>query len=62
MATKDAKEPQNNTGATHDPKADGKAADTDIDWVMAVNVECLCRPKHEHREEIGTRDKCNDKS
>ena len=61
MAPEYAKKPQNNACAGQNRKANGDTADTYTDRVMAVNIEGLCRPEHDHREEVGTRNEGDNK-
>ncbi len=53
MAAEDAEEPEDYARACEDRKANGDAADTDADGVVAVDVEGLSGPEHNHTEEVG---------
>jgi hypothetical protein len=61
MTLKDTKEPQGYASASQDAKGDGKASDANLDRVVAVDIERLCRPEHDDRDEIGTGNKRDDK-
>lgn len=47
---------KHNASTSHDTKTNSETADADINRVMAVDIERLGWPEHNHREEIGTGD------
>ena len=61
MSSEYAEKPKDNTCTRQDAEADGESSNTNPDWIVAVNVECLSWPKHKDRKEIGARDKGNHK-
>lgn len=61
-SAEDGEQPKNDAGPDENGKADGHSAESDAEWVVAVNVEGLGGPEEQHREEIGTRDKGDYKS
>lgn len=56
VSTEHTQQHKHNTSTGQNTKTDGKTADADINGVMAVDIERLRRPEHNHREEISTRD------
>lgn len=60
MSTEHTKQNQHDTGTSQDCEANRKTANTDTNGIMSVYVEGLGGPEHEHREEVGSRDKGDD--
>jgi hypothetical protein len=60
VTTEHRQEPKYDTRTSQDGEADGDTTDTDANGVMPVDVECLRRPEHEDREEIGAGDERDD--
>ena len=56
----DGQEPEDDTSACEDGETDWQTADTDTDWVVAVDVEGLGGPEEEDGEEVCARDECDD--
>ena len=60
VAAEHAEQAEHDAGAGDDGQADGEAADADADGVVAVHVEGLRRPEHDHRDEVGAGDEGDD--
>jgi hypothetical protein len=60
MTSENAKKPENDDGTSQDAEADGNTTDTDTGGIMAVDVESLCWPEHDHGKEVGAGDKGDD--
>ena len=61
MPSKDTEKPQDNTGTNQNTKSNRDSSNTNLNRVVPVDIECLRWPEHNNREEIGTRDKGDDK-
>lgn len=55
MAFEDREEPEYDTRACEDTEANRKSPDADLNRIMAVDVEGLSGPEHDHGEEVGSR-------
>jgi hypothetical protein len=60
VTSENAEEPENNDGASQDAEANWNTTDTDAGGIMTVDVESLCWPEHDYREEVGAGDKGDD--
>lgn len=60
MTSENAEEPEHNDGTSQDAEANWNTTDTDTGGIMAVDVESLCWPEHDDREEIGAGDEGDD--
>jgi hypothetical protein len=59
MTFEDTKEPQDNARASQNSQPDRETSDSDLNWVMAINVESLRWPEHDDGEEIRPGDECD---
>jgi hypothetical protein len=62
VASENAEEPEYDDSTSKDTKTDGDTTDANANRVMTVDVEGLCGPEHDDREEVGTGDEGDDQS
>ncbi|KAK1020584.1 hypothetical protein LTS16_026971, partial [Friedmanniomyces endolithicus] len=60
MSAESRESPRNDTAACQDGEADRNTADTDTNWVVAIDVESLSRPEHQNRKEVRSGDEGDD--
>lgn len=60
MAFQKAQEPQCNKCPGQNSEANRETAEAHPDRILAIDVECLGRPKHDNREKVGSRDERNE--
>ena len=60
VSTEDRQQPQDDTGSGQNTETNGNSSDPNSNRIMSIDVESLCWPEHDDREEIGTGDGGNE--
>ena len=60
MTSENAEKPEHNACASKNAKTDWDSTNTNTSGVVPIDVECLCGPEHDDREEVGAANRSDD--